>query len=104
MAKQPPKKFAGPATIVASKRAKLAAEIDAEIRHYQRCRALLRRVDATVLEAGRELFEDSPGLGLWLCSPARALGEEVPLDAMRTKEGREKVANILRAVAYGVYL
>jgi uncharacterized protein (DUF2384 family) len=78
--------------------------IDAEIRHVRRCRKLLKCVDSAVLEAGRDLFDDSPGLALWLCSPARALGGKVPLDAMRTEEGRKSVAHILHAVAHGVFL
>ncbi len=65
---------------------------------------MLSRVDSVILETGRELFDDSLGLALWLSSPARGLGGKVPLDAMRTEQGRKKVANILRAVAHGVFL
>lgn len=85
-------------------RACLEGAIDREIRKYERCRRLLRYVDATVLGAGIEAFSSTDDLVLWLCAPATALRDQTPLQALRTASGRRKVANILRAIVAGVYL
>ena len=83
---------------------RLRAAMDRHIREYTRLRELLHLVDAEVFEAGKTLCASDPGLAAWLCEPARALGGEIPLRAMRTAKGRKKVADILRAIAHGIYL
>lgn len=85
-------------------RRRLTAALKSEIRHYERCLPKLANLDADVLSAGMEFFEDSESLALWLCSPARALGGKVPILAARTKAGRKQVASILRALEGGAYL
>lgn len=84
-------------------RAHLEAAIDREISRYKHCRKLLHRVDATVFNAGIECFGAAPNFVYWLCAPARTLGRQIPLRAMRTAAGREKVIGVLRAIEHGVY-
>ena len=83
---------------------KLQSALAGEIRRYERCRALLGRVDADVLSAGLDLFETESGLAQWLCMPAPSLGGKIPLHVMRSREGRKRVAQILAALAHGNYL
>jgi uncharacterized protein (DUF2384 family) len=83
---------------------RLIEAVDKEIRKYERCRTLLHRVDAGVLEAGKGSFDAEAGFTIWHCGPARALGGQIPLLAMRTAAGRRKVVGVLRALEHGVYL
>jgi uncharacterized protein (DUF2384 family) len=86
-------------------RRRVAAAMHRQIDHYRKCISLLHRLDEDVLAAGHDLFEDDDdALASWLAEPALALGGTIPLHAMRSAKGRKKVANILRALAYGVYL
>jgi uncharacterized protein (DUF2384 family) len=91
-------------TISPAKQRRLADAVEAQIKHYERCRKLLLRVDAEVLAAGLDLFKDESGLARWLCESARSLDGKLPLHVMRTAAGRKLVAGILRSIAYGNYL
>lgn len=82
----------------------MEAAIDIKIRHYQRCRKLIRYVDRETYNAGRDLFSSDTVLAEWLCEPARALGYKVPLRVMRTATGRRQVLQIICAIEHGVYL
>jgi uncharacterized protein (DUF2384 family) len=80
---------------------RLTAALNSQIRHYERCRQLLPQVDEEVWAVGLELFVDEGALARWLCEPARSLGGQVPLLALRTARGRKLVAGILRGLAHG---
>jgi uncharacterized protein (DUF2384 family) len=80
------------------------AAVIREIHRYERCARLLVRVDEEVLAVGMKLFECGGALVRWLCTPARALGEKVPLGIMRSFKGRRRVAQILTALGHGNYL
>ncbi len=90
--------------LTATKRGRLASGINTKIRHFERCLRLLDRVDAAIFAAGLETFEDETALALWLCEPAVALNGKVPLDALRSAQGRKQVARVLAAISYGVCL
>lgn len=85
-------------------RDRLAAGIKMKIRHYERCLRLLHRVDGAVFAAGTDAFADETGLALWLCDPVWALDGKVPLDALRSADGRKQVARVLVGISRGVYL
>lgn len=82
---------------------RLEAALAAQIRHYDRCRARLHRIDQEVLRAGVSCFGSETALAGWLCEPAVGLGGKVPLQVMRTAKGRKDVAILLRRIDYGVY-
>ena len=90
--------------ISASAQRKMRAAIAKEIRRYERCARLLVRVDPDVFSAGIGWLECESALVQWLCTPARALGDKVPLDVMRSLKGRKQVAQIMRALDQGTYL
>jgi len=85
-------------------RAALEQAIAMEINRLEVCRELLHRVDDGVLEAGAGCFGSDADFAIWLCAPAQALGSQIPLRAMRTAAGRQKVTSILRAIEGGVFL
>lgn len=91
-------------TISSRQRRRLEAAIVATIRRYRRGLKSVPGLDQEVYSVGMELFEDESSLASWLCEPARAMGDKVPLDVMRLKKGREKVVSILRSIAQGNYL
>lgn len=78
-----------------SQRRKLDRGIAKEIKHLERCRRMLKRVDLAVYTAGIDFLESEERLALWLCEPAKSLGGKLPLAVMRTKRGRQKVARVL---------
>ena len=82
---------------------RLRASIAAEVRHYQHCLALLPGIPAEVVDAGRQWFQDEGALARWLCLPARSLGEKTPMELAQTRRGAARVAELLRAIAHGVY-
>lgn len=92
------------AKITTRQRQRLERAIDIRIREYARCQKLLRNVDKDAFAAGVDFFESESALALWLCAPAQALNNKVPLRVMRNKAGRAKVAHILHALDYGVLL
>ena len=85
-------------------RRRLQAGLDMEIQHYQQCRALLSGVTPDIYKNGRELFSSDRALAIWLCSPARALGGQLPVSVLDSEEGRTRVAHILGAIGHGVFL
>jgi putative toxin-antitoxin system antitoxin component (TIGR02293 family) len=68
-----------------------AAESDRTVR--------LARVYATAVE----MIGNADKAALWLRTPNRALGGEVPIDQLDTDLGVKEVENILGRIAYGVY-
>lgn len=82
----------------------MEATLRGQIGYYERCLSLVRSIHPDVLHAGMELFESEEHLVMWLCQPARALGQQVPLFHLRTKAERASVVHVLRAIDYGVYL
>jgi putative toxin-antitoxin system antitoxin component (TIGR02293 family) len=68
-----------------------AAESDRTVR--------LARVYATAVE----MIGNAGKATLWLRTPNRALGGEVPIDQLDTDLGTKEVENILGRIAYGVY-
>jgi uncharacterized protein (DUF2384 family) len=81
----------------------MEAAVANKVRHYERCRKQLRRIDQEVLQAGISCFGSASTLALWLCAPAVGLGGKVPLQIMRTAKGRKDVVNLLGRIDYGVY-
>jgi putative toxin-antitoxin system antitoxin component (TIGR02293 family) len=82
----------------------MVAAIDALIAHYRHCRSQLRYVPANVLSAGRDIFTSDAAVVLWLCEPAKALDDAIPISLMRHAKGRARVVGLLHAIAHGVYL
>ena len=78
--------------------------LDAQIRRYARDRKQLHRIDPPTYAAGMSVFSSEAGLVLWLCEPARALDGKIPLTVMSTAAGRQRVTDVLVAVAWGNYL
>lgn len=78
--------------------------IRSKIRHYERCLKKLANLDADVLAAGIELFDDGETFAVWLCEPQVALGGKSPLSMMSTASGCQQVRRILNAIKHGVYL
>ncbi len=68
-----------------------AAESDRTVR--------LARVYATAVE----MIGNAQKAVLWLRTPNRALGGEIPIDQLDTDLGAKEVENILGRIAYGVY-
>lgn len=85
-----------------AQRERMVASVEAKIRHYQRCKALLGRIDEDVFHSGVMAFDSEDAVVEWLCEPALSQGGEIPLDVMGTVEGRKKVAKSLRAIAHGI--
>ncbi len=81
---------------------KLKAALLRQIRHLDRCMALVPHVDEGVYRLGRELFKSDLGLALWLSEPASVLRGAIPLEKLRTAKGREAVVMGLKQIAYGV--
>ena len=79
----------------------MAVEYRRQIRHLEKCIASLHLVDATIYDTGMMLFTHEAGLASWLCTPERALQGRVPLEVMKTADGRRAVAQVLLAVAHG---
>lgn len=52
---------------------------------------------------GREVFRKKEYLIKWLSTPNRALGGEIPLNILDTKQGFKKVENLLGQIEYGIY-
>jgi hypothetical protein len=92
------------AVITSRQRRLLETGIRAEIHHYQRCLALVPNLPSEVLAAGLLLFNSETDVALWLCAPVRALGNKIPIRVAQTTAGALKVAQILRALAHGVFL
>jgi hypothetical protein len=82
----------------------MRAGIQAEVRHYQRCMALLPHLPAEVLIAGLEYCDNEAGVAVWLCQPALSLGGKIPLKVAQSPAGAHKVAQILLAIADGGYV
>jgi uncharacterized protein (DUF2384 family) len=83
---------------------RMIAELKLQIRLYEKCLPKLASLDAEVVRAGMELFEDELAFALWLCTPAPTLGGRIPVFHLQTKVQRAKVINTLRALAHGVCL
>lgn len=86
------------------RRRRMAVALRREIRHYEKCLLLLPSLNAEVVAAGMEMFEDEQSLVLWLCEPVPALGGKVPLFVASTKTGRKQLLSVLGAMADGGYL
>jgi len=82
----------------------MLAGLKSKIRHYEGCLPKLAALDPEVFAAGMEMFPNPTGLALWMCTQQRSLGGRIPINVVRTKVGRDKVTNILRALHYGGYL
>jgi uncharacterized protein (DUF2384 family) len=93
-----------PRRVSEKQRRKLRAGITAEVRRYRACLDLVTNLPANVVDAGLELFVDEAALALWLCEPARALGDKIPMRVAQTRRGANQVTQVLRAILYGVYL
>lgn len=39
----------------------------------------------------------------WLQTPKRALGDKIPLDLVKTKQGSEQVLNLLGRIEHGIF-
>lgn len=85
-------------------RRRIEAAITTQISHYSTCLELARDIDRSVFRVGMSAFNSEATLASWLCAPCRALAEQVPLRAIRTKQGRVKVIETLQAIAQGNYL
>lgn len=82
----------------------LERSLEKQIAHLEQAKQQLGRIDSEIYRTGRELFTTDGALLEWLCSPAPALGGRIPLTVMRSRQGREKVCNILKAIGHGVLL
>lgn len=83
---------------------RLERALERQIAHLKKTKQQLSRIDTEIYRAGRYLFISDAALIQWLSEPAPALGGRVPLTVMRTRAGRIKVANILKAIAHGMPL
>lgn len=83
---------------------RLATAFERIIDCYEGYRKLVRRVDSETYAAGMDWCESEESLVVWLSQPAPCLGGVIPLQAMRTAKGRERVAKCLRALTQGSYL
>jgi hypothetical protein len=92
------------ARITAPQRRRLEAGLKLQIRLYQQCLNLLPALNVEVYLAGMELFATEAALALWLCAPARAFAGKLPIRVARTAKGRKRVANLLGALAHGVFV
>lgn len=91
-------------SLTSRQRALLDEAIDCEIDRLERCRKLLRLVDASILKAGKDCLGTDSDFVQWLCAPARALAGQISLQALRKESGRWSVVNHLRALEGSVYL
>lgn len=91
-----------PAVSLAYRR-RIDAGLRIQIGRLERCRKHLARIDPDVFRAGMSCFESAHGFALWLSGPAIGLGGKVPIQVMRSAEGRKEVASLLRRIDYGVY-
>lgn len=83
---------------------RLEKALDRQIAHLEKARQQIGRIDFAIYQTGRELFTSDGALVEWLCSPAPALDGRIPLKIMRSREGREKVCNVLKCIVHGVPL
>lgn len=60
-------------------------------------------VPMDVWAAANQLFDDNEqSVVNWLCAPAFALGGVRPIDATRTREGKEAVMRLMGQLQYGI--
>lgn len=83
---------------------RLERALERQIAHLENAKQHLSRIDTEIYRAGRDLFISDAALIQWLSEPALSLGGRVPLTVMRNRAGRNRVANILKAIAHGVPL
>lgn len=60
-------------------------------------------VPMDVWAAANQLFDDNEQRAVnWLCAPAFGLGGVRPVDAIRTREGKEAVMRLMGQLLYGI--
>lgn len=65
--------------------------------------AALSERATTVLKVANDILGDENAARRWISAPNCALGGVVPLNALKTSDGRDQVVAILRRIEYGVF-
>lgn len=79
--------------------------IAAAVREIRRREALLPRLDQLdegVMVAALSAFESAAGAAEWLVCPAFGLGGAIPAKVAGTKQGRQRVIQLLGRIEQGV--
>ena len=59
---------------------------------------------ATVISAAEGLFEDDHDAAVsWLNSPVKALGQEVPVELLKTEAGTRDILDLIERLEHGVF-
>ena len=80
----------------------LCAALNQQIRYLNRSLKLISKVDLEVYSLGRDIFSDDLALIQWLSEPAPSLRGAIPLQKLRSADGRTEVVHALTRIAHGI--